>query len=386
MRKRLAIVMLISFSISACGSPIPVKNVNNDEGCIPPLYNIAFPSVTQAPEATPRHIPPQKYWQQQDSLPQQKQDTGISLVGRLSQRELWFISPISHKVNRYFIENRQWKSYKTIDSTQAIPRGLFISNDGTVWGIGIYLTDNNDIGKSFPLLSRYNDQIDGFEFVMDQSVILQTPQVFWNSGIVEDKTGLLWLFVEGKGGQILYSFDPKTQQATQHYSMSSGGNSTLVIDPDGNLWFLDVFENNLMQYNPVTQEANPYKGLTIPIDLQDVSYLYSDRSERLWLDTHGWLDFSNKYSLVWNRVIESPVFITDNGIPESHFLLSTPIDTYQSSNGWYWFTGTVGIVRLDLQQGSWCLITTGRSTVIEDIEHNLWIAVFGHLYKYELKH
>ena len=75
-----------------------------------------------------------------------------------------------------------------------------------------------------------------------------------------------------------------------------------------------------------------------------------------------------------------------------HFLLPSvtnyrlrryPNSMYQSSNGWYWFKGA-GIVRLDLEQGSWCLITTGRSDVVEDNDKNLWIAVFGHLYKYPL--
>jgi hypothetical protein len=115
------------------------------------------------------------------------------------------------------------------------------------------------------------------------------------------------------------------------------------------------------------------------------NYIFMDHSGRLWFANYAWLDFSNGSSPVWHRIIESPVFVTDNKLPDSQYRMAYQYSTYQSSNGWYWFTGGNGIVRLNLEQGTWCLITTGISEVVEDNNHNLWIAVFDHLYKYRLK-
>jgi hypothetical protein len=169
------------------------------------------------------------------------------------------------------------------------------------------------------------------------------------------------------------------------------GSTEVVIGRDGSVWFLDHTDDQLIQYIPSSQEAHTYKFPSVadtgklPNNFDRASHIYMDRSERLWVANYGWLEFSNSNSPIWYRVVESPVLITDRGLPASQYTMSYQVSTYQSSNGWYWFTGGAGIVRLDLERGSWCLITTEDSEVIEDNDHNLWIAVFGHLYKYPLE-
>jgi streptogramin lyase len=392
MKKYLLIITIASLLLGGCAPSKSLVGIGDE--CIPPLFDVAFPVMMQTPGAvTPRQIPPQGNWQSQDALPF-PQDELSYLGSRPKQHELWFMIPKSHKVYRYFIDKKQWKSYEKIGTELTVPDRLFVASDGTVWGAGIQVTDNIDYKQPRPLFSRFNDATDQFEFVPDNSEFLQIPQIRLVSNIVEDQSGLLWFFIEGESKQILYSFDVKTQQAQQHYSMGTGGHNALGIGPDGSVWFMDVFTNQLIQYEPLSQETRIYQGTPGPADTLDpgelafdlagANYIYFDRSGRLWLANFGWLDFSNNNSPVWNRVIESPVFISEGRHPAIEYGYSYQSSMYQSSNGWYWFKGA-GIVRLDLEQGSWCLMTTDSSDVVEDNDHNLWIAVFGHLYKYPLK-
>jgi hypothetical protein len=392
MKNYLLFTVIASFLLSGC---VPPKSISSIQGeCIPPLFDIAFPVVMQTPGVvTPREMPPQGNWLIQDTLPFPQDE--LSYVGsRSKQRELWFMTPKSHKVYRYFIGNKQWTSYEKIDTELTVPDKLFVASDGTVWGVGIQVTDNIDYKQLRPLLSRFNDLTNQFEFAPDNSGLLQIPQTRVLSNIVEDQSGVLWLFVDDDGKEILFSFDVKTHQSREHYSRVEGGNSNLAVGQDGSIWFMDVFMNQLIQYKPSSDETHIYQGTPgstdtldsgeLPFDLAKANYIYFDRSGRLWVANYGWLDFSNDNYPIWNRVIESPVFISEGRHPTSKYEYSYQNSMYQSSNGWYWFKGA-GIVRLDLEQGSWCLITTGSSDIVEDNDQNLWIAVFGHLYKYPLK-
>ncbi|MBI5822919.1 MAG: hypothetical protein HZB18_02755 [Chloroflexi bacterium] len=391
MKAKLLIIIILSLLVGGCIPSTPTtSNINNEE-CIPPLYNIAFPIVTHVPGSDiPRQLAPQGNWQIQDELPFPQNELG-HFVFRPKQNEFWFTVPGSNKISRYFINNKQWKTYQAVGWTLSVPDSLFVANDGTVWGAGIRFTTNNSSGENYPFLSRFNDATDRFEYVEDTSGFLQIPQVRLVSNIAEDPYGLLWFFVEGED-QTLVSFDSKTGRSQQHYYRNRGGNGKLAIRTDGSVWFGDVFKNHIIQYIPLSQETRIYKGYPEPaefggleFDLSEVNYLFFDHSGRLWLANNGWLDLSNADLPVWYQIIESPVFITEVGLPLSRYAISYQYSTFQSSNDWYWFTGGSGIVRLDLEKGTWCLMTTGASEVFEDSDQNLWIAVFGHLYKYALK-
>jgi len=386
MKTRLLIIIMLSILMSAC---FPLKSTADDNGdneCIPPLYDIAFPIVTPSTpdSATPRQIPPQGNWQIQDALPF-PQDEFESIYMRPKQNELLFTGKFD-KIFIYSIDNKQWKSYPIDDW---IGGNFFIASDSTIWQPVISLPNSANSGKSYPLLRRFNDATGDFEFVEDGSGYLQARQVRVISNIAEDQSGLLWFFVEADKNTLV-SFNVKTSRSQQHYYFKiAKGHPSLTIGLDGSVWFQDFFNNQLVQYIPSSQETRTYEYPEVGKSLSNfdrAGYIYMDRSGRLWLANYGWLEFSNNNSPKWHRIIESPVFVTDQSLFNSQYFMESPSSTYQSSNGWYWFTGRNGIVRLDLQKGPWCLMTTGKSEVVEDNEHNLWIAVFGHLYKYPLGH
>jgi hypothetical protein len=88
---------------------------------------------------------------------------------------------------------------------------------------------------------------------------------------------------------------------------------------------------------------------------------------------------------MWHKVVRSPVFISDSSSPENQYGWSSPNQIYQSSDGMYWFSDSnVGLVNLNPANGKWCKFTTGYSPISEDNQGNLWIAVFGKLYKYHI--
>ena len=104
----------------------------------------------------------------------------------------------------------------------------------------------------------------------------------------------------------------------------------------------------------------------------------------LWVEDRGFFEFPGEDNPIWHKVIRSPVFISDDVRPELQYAWTRPYETFQSSDGSYWFTAPVGIVHLSPESGEWCLFTTEESPVVEDENRNLWIVAFGKLYRLTL--
>ncbi len=370
--------------INACYQSVE-KEINTSE-CIPPLYNVAIPVVPKgAGTVKPREIPPQGNWSELDALPFPQNEIG-TIYMRPFQNELWLTT--KNGLYRYFMDKKEWRSYQFSDPTSIKPTILFVSNKSAIWGVKTRFTGSSTNEMSSPFLLRFNDALDRFEYVEDSSGFLKTPDVRLVSNIVEDQNGLLWFFVD-HGKSTLISFDPETERSRQHFVFDvTGVNPDMAIGLDDSIWFEDYFNEELVRYIPSTQETQrikmqPQDVSTIQLvdSFRKANYIFVDRMGRLWVANYGWLDLSNENFPLWHKVVESPVFITDRGLPDTEYMMGFQYSTYQSSNGLYWFTGGNGIVRLDYEKGEWCLITTGVSKVVEDNDHNLWIAVYGNLYK-----
>ncbi len=391
MNPRLLTTLMVLMLLTGCAPSETRIRISSTDECIQPEYNSLPVTAQDSTSATPKQIPPQGKWKIQTALPF-SQDRIINYLGiRPKEYELWFKDSNSQKIYRYFIKEGQWKTYTTLDWTMDVPDNLYIAHDGTVWSAGIKFESQISADETRPLLSRFDDSTDRFEAVKDTSAFLQAPNVRLVSNIAEDLEGALWFFVEDYPQQILTSFDVNTGQVEQHYSMETGGNTNLTIGSNGSIWFIDRFDDQIIQYNPSLKVTHTYgnsESMNLdryPLDMEKVHYLYFDDLQRLWLANRAWLDFSQSEDPIWHRIPESPVFFGKSGIPRDGYGLLPTYSMYQSSNGLYWFTGGTGIVRLDLQAQTWCLMTTGISEVVEDNDHNLWIAVFGHVYKYSLE-
>ena len=137
------------------------------------------------------------------------------------------------------------------------------------------------------------------------------------------------------------------------------------------------------RYDPRTDELKNY-GMPPDVSYTDI-FLNFDRTGRLWLDEMAWLEISTSGQGTWYDVFRSPVFLTDRTGSERHYMWASAFQTYESSNGLFWFASGAGLVRLDPANGEWCLTTTLRSPLAEDDQGNLWLAGDGQIYKYRLQ-
>ena len=300
----------------------------------------------------------------------------------VQDNNVWFAS---NPIRSYNTKNGTWNTYATISDQKGYPQRWFISRDGTLWGYNV-IWDSNLNGQ---IITRYNATRDKFEIVEDQSGFLN--KVFSvKSNIVEDQKGVLWMFVQKMDEVAFYSLNPQTLEIQQHFALINGTSyDSLAIQPNGNLWFVDIFGGYLSYYDPESNEIHTYEGYPNVNDLKkmgSIYRLYFDDNNRLWIDNIGWLDLTNPDEPIWYSILEVPEFSTNNILPPNYIgYLNVPASKiFQSSNGKYWFTSEIGIVRLDLEEQEWCHITTGMSSVVEDNKHNLWILIYGKLYKRNL--
>ncbi|MEM7350105.1 MAG: two-component regulator propeller domain-containing protein [Acidobacteriota bacterium] len=109
--------------------------------------------------------------------------------------------------------------------------------------------------------------------------------------VVEDGDGFLWA---GTEGGALFRFDPRTGE-TRRFPLtdeSPGYVTALSVQPDGNLWvgtdkqgllILDPATGSFRAYRPMTDQQGSLSNL-------QVSSIYRDRSDVVWLGTGAGLD------------------------------------------------------------------------------------------------
>lgn len=386
------IFAIVIWTLSACKgytSPVPkIANPITNE-CIRPIFNIAVPKIENMPgsEVHLQKIPPKGTWEMVANSPVPT-ETEIEMVA--NNNGLWISSPPVKKLYYYNIQKNTWRTYDKVGGLAGYPSSLFVSSDGVLWGYNIKPIDSDDTNK-LPLISYYNSITDEFESISDiDGNFNQVTSV--QSNFVEDDKGVLWAFMLERERVALYSFDPANLHTKRYFSLDKGGHHfSLAISPKGNIWYVNTSSGYLTQFIPSANKIEAFIEYPNVDDLEEMGsafYLYFDDQERLWLDNTGWLDFTDPQKPTWNNIIPSSAFITEfsnyDTLPRDKYGFAKAYKNYQSSNGWYWFTSAAGIVRLDMEKEEWCLVSTGRSPVIEDNEGNIWIAVLGKLYKYHL--
>lgn len=379
--KTLGITVLLIL-IVGCSCTIRTSDSNRTSLSAP----IAYPYQTfrKSVEGDPELLPPSE-WRPQLSDEQIQQinlHTTRSIVAR--QGDIWFTAndllacyqPNTQKLKTYVVEVDNESTF--------VPARLFVTQNGELWGIGGTL-ELHWSGRFSGILSRYDAVNDRFEAVVDSRGILTNTS---NLQITEDAQGLLWLVIDKK----LFNFDPGTYEAQQilnsppQYSFYD-----LVGAPDGTLWLAVTLEESpydivILHYDPHTEKI-VYHGS--PPDVQDPYSvnLYVDRHNRLWVNDYGWREFTPEGEWIWYRVIRSPVFLTDRmeGAGDFQYGWVRPYQTYESSNGQFWFSSAAGLVKLDPLSGEWNLVTTLTEPIVEDNNQNLWIGGARQLYKYSLE-
>jgi len=391
-----ALILITAVLLTSCQSRSSVGK------CITPPVTWEFPvratMTTKAMDDLNKEIPPSGSWIIESYLPQ----TGYihSLVTR-SSNEIWII--IDDDLFMYSTSSHQWQKVLPPGHITDSPISLYIANDGTLWGIDLSRFNKLKNENELPLLMRYDETTGHFEFVKDADGLLNSRMdLVAITEPAKNQNGELWMLLTEDTGQeylnLLISFDPLDQKIIRHLTIKTklvitepaeSCFSDMAITPDGRVWIADYGKGQLLYYDPTSGKSNIYKGRTNLWDdisnenLRNYYHLYVDRMGRLWVDDKGFLDFSNPKVIMWHKIVRSPVFIIDAISSEEQYGWIRPNQMYQSSDGLYWFSG-YGLVNLDPATGMWCKFTTGSSPIAEDNQGNLWIAVFGKLYKYKL--
>lgn len=387
--------LLLGLAVLALSGCIQRSSTSqSQEDCVQPSVPVAFPAyATTGPESnqpitTPIPLPVE--WQPQ-LYPEQLQkwkslDPVTSLVARSSD-EIWLIA--SHigdwgSIVRFRPSTREIITYTVPsgDAGEFVPGDLFLSKTDVLWGIGP--SSGLVPGRARWFLIRYDLETDSFIQVTDKDGILSgTPYPY---SMDDDAHGVLWFVT----GNALIRFDPSTQKAERMLDEQRGYTfQYLAVAPDGSIWLsaspVPIEEGKgpyvVIRYNPQTNEIKDYGS---PPGAEEYLPLYFDRSGRLWVEDYGWLEFPATGEPEWYQIVRSTVFIYDHAGP-LQYGWGRPQRVYESSNGLFWFSSGAGLVRLDLKQGQWCLVTRLAGPFAEDNARNLWTTALGQIYKYRLQ-
>jgi ligand-binding sensor domain-containing protein len=369
---------------------------------MPPVEKLAYPvGMSEKTSSVERQEnPPSQMWEIENDIP--TSDFVTSLVAR-NNDEIWIGT--NSMILKYLTDVRAWTSYTSISDKEVVPANLFLDHDGVLWGSGLVYNGEATSKSEISLLSKYDDASNKFISVNDSSNLLKDDGASRStSNLAEDKDGKLWLIVNDFDKKIgrrssLYLFDPETLRAELKLiaPIERQEFQDFTFDLNGNIWIIEFgsLGAQLVEYDPVTQSVTTYTGrldddgipqdgLVKESDFNNIRNLYLDQEGKLWVDDRGWLDFTDPSNPIWFNIIRSPVFLGASSRPESLYGWTRPYLTYQSSNGQYWFSSIVGMVRLNPDNADWCKFTNGQSPIAEDENQYLWIAIFGKLYKFHL--
>lgn len=389
MKRSAAFLLTLLFVISACNTPVAAptqsQSTNDSPGnaeteCIAPASPFSYP-VNQkhaVPSPTKRLPPPP--WQVEASLPEGP-SVGHALdwisLARTTNgySEVWLKRTLDSGEGKpevqfwvYQAKTKKWNDIDhSIDGKRTSGASIHLGSNGTLW------VESSSSGGGY--FTAFNDQEQQFAFPAKHH---QLPQ-----GIrLPDATGSFWILAPKDG---IYHFDPLNHILSKELSFpeletgSSLYGSMADIAPDGSIYFLSVTgesQTRLLHFVPKTErlEEVPYHDY-----LEETAFsLFVDRAGRVWMNDIGWMDPDN----TWNRIVRSPLFITDQAESAWNFVWMRPDILQESEDGRLWFQSANGLTWMDPQKGQWCWFTTEVSNLVEDGQGNLWMISGGKLYQH----
>lgn len=347
--------------------------VNGPDGVFEPIK--PWKVVSQLPGEQTAYF--QKYW--------------VSVFRILDeQMELWIRTEVKPDENSaewrndyliYLPAQEEWRAVSAeIGTTGVFAKKLFVSSTGTIWGIN----DNYpwDISvNNYPILSKFNDQTQSFEFVMASPDYRVPESRRMNLGVLNEND-VFWIILQEDG---LYGFDldsAKTMKLlsipNQISSVAIGGENSIYFQKNTGIPYL--YKEEIWQYFTETDELF---SVGIASERWPWGRMFVDRTGNLWFGSVGWRDLQDEWHLMHP---EPEMFIENIGNDPwrvSAFLLM------ESSDGTLWFSkepilGLGGMAWYNPQIEAGCWFTTTPGSIIEDHNQVLWLVIGSSLYKLEI--
>lgn len=376
-------------------TPLPTRIVEHPtlipiskgaEECLPPLVVADYPGYGEGyptPQPILQAFPPG--WNKISTLSEKfqgKYDTRLILARPQNGYDEFWISvstnPDNAENSNYFIYRTDTKDWA--QAPQPPSGNLFLDDDYEVWAKAV----SKDRVTS--ILYRLDETTNLFTPLKDNANLLSDGEI--TSNIKIDGGGRFWfIFKDLWEKQALYSFDPITLEAKPR--LSGDFDKYIEMDEANGVYIQQHVSNQqyatqrwgweLMRYNP---NNGLTKSVNIPFtsdSLGDISSMYLDHEDRLWLSDLVWYR-AGSYGLgVPNIVVRSPIFIDYLGFLGYYSWLRPKI-LLQSIDGRLWYQSSRGDAWFDHATGEWCLFTPHKSNIVEDSQHNLWMLIGNDLY------
>jgi hypothetical protein len=396
----LKILFLASWIASCTGKEVDTnldELLDQKNNCIVPVTSFAYPTGNNfQPYEERQEVLPLSPWKEQAQIFEDTKSKSKDINSAILRRRNGYPDQIwlsYDSEGQTYIEYYDFLTKKTMtyieSSLKFTPKFIYSNDSGGIWGI-VYDEDTPQ-NKFFV---KFNDSTEDFEPASKQVEYYQGDitaitkgegNSFWISLMVRDMQ-------TGEKKYTFISLDSETLQSGEIPSVSKLQPTSLAFSQNKDVWMLilDNGRRRLATFNPFSKSTTIYEESSGIVDgfatedVDDLSELYFDRYGRLWVDDRGWFDFSITNMPQWYRVVRSPVFIEKQEYSEVPYVWRRPFSMTQSSDGLYWFTSSVGTVRLDEASGEWCLFTTYISPIMEDSSQHLWMIADGKLFTYEV--
>jgi hypothetical protein len=328
-------------------------------------------------------------------------------------QEIWITGQawVENFMSEYIIlvyspTSQEWKFIPAVfGDTGLRVANLYVGSDGAIWGQVIQETVTNDPDlESFPVLSKFNETTERFEFVegaLEIPIIEQTNgwrSVYDNrTEIFLDHNNAFWIIVRWDG---FYHYDPATQTTVMRAESDGDYIGYTALAPDGSIYFTkpvnltsmtmtirDWFtlpQGTLFHYFPETDEIIPVDDFEE--ELPVFSGLLVDHRGRLWLGSIAYREPDG----TWHSVLPDPEEFLNSVKDFNTGKTAAPI--MESSDGTLWFEKFMdtsgafgqGTGWYDPETGEGCRFTTEATNIVEDSNQTLWIVADEILYSYAL--
>lgn len=280
-----------------------------------------------------------------------------------------------------------------IEGSDIFVKEIYLTNDGTVWGRNHWSQEYNNTPNQGPILSKYNENTNQFEFVSESPQIpFVNEERYLDTRVLLDRTDIFWIAIGSDG---LYTYEPQINRTTKRAELQDLSVGVLSSASDGTIYFASgneeqpqtnnlpfhLYEGMLMQFSPDTGE---FTILEIPEEPWPiVGPPLVTKADQLWLGSVGYKDLNeNRWYLVHPNL--------SYYIEDTNYLMwpPSPQVLLEDESGTLWFGLDTelksGTAWFDLETGKGCMLTNLYANIVGDSQQQLWLFVEGKLYRYSL--
>lgn len=378
-------VSMLFLLLSNFGGNIPTQiQVSPNDQCITSFERFAFygPRSEEMQE-----ILPLSPWQHIAALPTDLR-VEMSRVNSQGQQEIWLIGgeggTSSQPVMSIFQpETQVLETFSNdVENTGFFVRHLFVTQDGAVWGeVSWTSVSHRSSLNLMPVLSRFNELTRRFELVDNVlEISVRRREIDWKK-VILDHNDNFWIFAKN---DAIYQYSPQDQLLTRHADLEDTIVHHVAVAPDGSLYFNRqsvsdaLLDMHLFRFRPETDQI---ETISLPSGWSAFDGILFDRQGQLWLGSNGYRDLNGEW-----HFMRPYLQVPEEGVGRWGF----PTLMLESTDGRHWYQlwmdssfRAQGSAWYNPETNSGCLFTNIPSTIVEDSEHQLWIAVNENLYRSE---